>query len=288
MKTLLAALVLLAVPAAAKPFDHALPLPDGRILNLWCDGGRGPLVVFDSGWSADSRAWGKVMTSLAGEFRVCAQDRAGAGRSSPGPLPRDGEAIARDLKAALAKGDVPGPYILVGHSLGGLNMRHFARLFPADSAGLVLVDPSPPQLGPAYPGHIARARTCLASARSGPIPADRPELAACNTSPPEKAAARWEARLSELESVPQTSAELLLQEPGSSDKPLVVLTAGRTNPDPAVAAAWAESHKAVAALSTQGEARLIADSGHMMMFDRPEAIVQAVRQVAAAAKGPRR
>jgi pimeloyl-ACP methyl ester carboxylesterase len=270
-----ALLVVLAAPAAAEPADHPLTLPDGRVLNLLCDGARGPVVLFDSGWAADSRAWRRVMAGLAGSFRVCAQDRAGAGSSSPGPLPRDGEAIARDLKGALEKGQVPGPYILVGHSLGALNMRTFQRLFPADTAAMVLVDPSLPQSSGAFPAQVARARACLAAARGAAPEAAAPE-ARCRATPPEKAAERWEARLSELESMAATSAPLVVQEVGSLKIPLIILTAGKTFPDAAQTEGWHALHKTLSALSTKGEARLIPDSGHMMMLDRPDAIVTAV------------
>lgn len=281
MRLLAALLLWAASPSLAKPFDAPVPLSDGRVLNLWCDGRRGlvggPVIVFDSGWAADSRAWQRVMAGLSGTYRVCAQDRAGQGKSSPGPMPRDGEAVARDLHEALTKGSVPKPWVLVGHSLGGLNMRHFVRLFPRDVAGVVLVDPTSPSGPGAFAAQAARAKLCVEALKSGVFPPDRPELARCKGDDQGTALARWEARLSEIESVGRSTSEgLLAQGPGSVAVPLIVLRPGgqerlpegQTFTDP------------LASLSAAaGQARLIRGSGHMMMFDRPDAIVQAVRDV---------
>lgn len=281
MRALAGLLLLLAAPVAAAPFDAPVTLADGRVINLWCDGRRGPVVVFDSGWSADSRAWRRVMAGLSDRQRVCAQDRAGQGKSSPAPSPRDGEAVARDLHAALTRGSVPGPWVLVGHSLGGLNMRHFARLFPDDVAGLVLVDPSSPTAPGAFPAQLARARACVDALKNGSFPPERPELARCRGDDPDTALARWEARLSEIESIGRSTSEgLKAQGAGSLAIPLIVLR-------PAGQARVAEGQAfadPLARLSTKGEARLIEGSGHMMMFDRPDAVVQAVKDVLKASK----
>lgn len=298
MKALvLAAALLCAASARAEPVDIPARLPDARSLNLWCEG-KGPTVILDGGWAADSRGWRKVIPLLSADFRVCAQDRAGSGRSSAGPLPRDGEAVARDLHAALHAARIKGPYILVGHSLGGLNMRHFARLYAAETAAMVLADPSVPHqvrrfeaVGGPGAGSIAplvaRARQCLDAARPGPLPADE-ALKRCRTVPPESAAERWEARLSELEAMAgSTSSGLDGQGPGSLAMPLVVLTAGRSYPDPRALAFWQSLHAETAAISSKGSTRLIPESGHMMIFDAPSAIAEAVREASGAiATGP--
>lgn len=280
--TAASALLLLALPASAKAAPHDLPqtLSDGRVLNLWCDGRRGPVLLFDSGWAADSRVWRRVMAGLPPRFRACAVDRAGEGRSSPGPTPRDGVAVARDLKGALERAALPAPYILVGHSLGALNMRHFQQLFPADVAAMVLVDPTVP--GGGIPPQAARARACIA-ALAAPEGADPALVTRCRGKLPDGARARWESRLSELESLgASTAVGLAGQQPGSLSLPVIVLSAGGTFPDPAAGQAWTAAHARLASLSARGEARLVADSGHMMMLDRPEAIVAAVESVAPA------
>ncbi len=276
MKALAAILVMMGVPLAARPVDAPVTLEDGRVLNLWCEGRRGPVVLFDSGWSADSRAWQRVMAGLAGRARVCAQDRAGQGRSSPGPLPRDGEAVARDLHAALTRRALPGPWVLVGHSLGGLNMRHFVRLYPGDVAGLVLVDPTSPTGPGAFAAQVARSRGCVEALKSGLFPAGQPELARCKGDDPAKALSKWEARLSEIESVGRTTSDgLREQKNGSLAVPLIVLRPGGQAKLPD-GTAFADP---IANLSANGEARLIEGSGHMMMLDRPDAIVTAVKDV---------
>ena len=281
MRALASWLLVLAQPVAAAPFDAPVTLEDGRVLNLWCDGRRGLVVVFDAGWAADSRAWARVMAGLSDRYRVCAQDRAGQGNSSPGPMPRDGEAVARDLHAALSRGSVPKPWVLVGHSLGGLNMRHFVRLFPDDVAGLVLVDPTSPTGPGSFGGQVARARACVEALKSGVFPPERPELGRCRGEDRNRALAKWEARLSEIESVGRSTSEgLKAQGPGSFSKPLIVLR-------PAGAAKLPEGMVFTdpqASLSTRGEARPIQGSGHMMMFDRPDAIVEAVKDVLKAEK----
>jgi pimeloyl-ACP methyl ester carboxylesterase len=101
--------------------------------------------------------------------------------------------------------------------------------------------------------------------------------------PPEAAAMRWEARVSELEAMAgSTSSGLETQRPGSVAVPLVVLTAGRSYADPRALAFWESLHAEVAAISVKGSSRLVPQSGHMMIFDAPEAIADAVREVAAA------
>jgi pimeloyl-ACP methyl ester carboxylesterase len=283
MRALAALLLLTATPVAAAPFDAPVTLQDGRVINLWCDGKRGPVIVFDSGWSADSRAWRRVMAGLSDRYRVCAQDRAGEGRSSPGSMPRDGEAVSRDLHAALTRGSVPGPWVLVGHSLGGLNMRHFVRLFPDDVAGLVLVDPSSPTAPGAFPAQVARAKGCVDALKSGNFPPERPELARCKGENPAGALGRWKARLSEIDSIGRTTSEgLKAQRAGSLAVPLIVLRPGGQAKPPE----GQPFTDPLASLSTKGEARLIEGSGHMMLFDRPDAVVQAVKDVLKAAKTP--
>lgn len=116
----------------------------GRSLHIVCAGPKesdGPTVVFESGAFGFSADWAAVQAGLAKEgVRSCAYDRAGLGRSDPGPRPRDGLAIVSDLEALLARAGEPGPYILVGHSMAGLYVRLFAARNPAQVKGLVLVD----------------------------------------------------------------------------------------------------------------------------------------------------
>jgi pimeloyl-ACP methyl ester carboxylesterase len=147
-RTLLAlALLSLGSGSAAAPGDDVYTRPgivaparDGARLNFVCRGTGSPAVVFDSGWTDWSPAWATVQPSIARFTRNCSYDRAGSGFSGPGPLPRTSERIATELHDALRAAGIAGPYILVGHAFGGDHVRAFADLFPADVAGLVLVD----------------------------------------------------------------------------------------------------------------------------------------------------
>jgi pimeloyl-ACP methyl ester carboxylesterase len=114
----------------------------GRRLYLNCQGMDGPTVVFESGVGNDGSGWFAVESAVAGFTRVCSYDRANTvgGASDPAPTPRTGEDVVADLHALLAVAGVPGPYVLVGHSLGGLFARQYAGSHLDDVAGLVLVD----------------------------------------------------------------------------------------------------------------------------------------------------
>jgi pimeloyl-ACP methyl ester carboxylesterase len=109
-------------------------------LNLDCSGLGRPTVVLDSGIGVPALGWIKVQPEVAKFTRVCSYDRAGYGWSDTGQEPRTSVQISRELKALLAGAGEVGPYILVGHSFGGFNVRVFTKLYPADVSGLVLVD----------------------------------------------------------------------------------------------------------------------------------------------------
>jgi pimeloyl-ACP methyl ester carboxylesterase len=284
-------LALLLAGAAPPPRDIAARLPDGRTINLWCAGSGSPAILLEAGWSADSRAWARVMGPLSQLSRTCAYDRAGAGRSSAGPLPRDGRAIARDLAHALQSARIAPPYLLVGHSAGGLYIRQFAIDRPREVVGMVLVDSTVPHQPQRFervagPGagsvkpFIDRATRCLEAARAGPLDPADPALEPCRTDPAERAAERWEARLSEIETLFGPTSDAIETAPTApADAPVILLTAGRSYPEGAARDFWHGLHREIAARFLNGEARLVEASGHMMMFDAPEAIVEAVGDV---------
>lgn len=114
--------------------------------NLYCMGSGSPAVVFDSGWGDWAPAWSKVQAEIAKWTRACSYDRAGAGFSDPGPMPRSSVRIAGELRTALHKAGIAGPYILVGSAFGGDNVRTFADLSMDEVAGLVLDDADPVDL----------------------------------------------------------------------------------------------------------------------------------------------
>ena len=279
-----AALLVLATPAIARGGrvpGKLVRLPDGRHLNLRCEGVGKPVILFEAGFGAQSLAWSRVQALAGRSHRSCSYDRAGYGASDPGPLPRDGASIARDLDDVLRAERIAGPFVLVGHSTGGLYARLFADRRPRDVAGMVLVDPSVPfqeqrfaaAFGPgagSTAGLRARHAKCLASPPAKPPspPMDEAErLARCRN------------RLSELDSLwSATSEQIGANTRSKYDFPLIVLTADRTYSGMA-AAYWFGLHDEAAASSTRGSNRLVANSSHMMMFDQPEAIRAAIDEV---------
>jgi len=101
----------------------------------------GPTVVFESGIAATSQNWLRIQQSVAGYARAVSYDRDGLGWSSACTSPRTPSNIARELRETLERAGIPGPYVMVGHSFGGLVVRRYAAMYPGDVAGVVLVDP---------------------------------------------------------------------------------------------------------------------------------------------------
>jgi pimeloyl-ACP methyl ester carboxylesterase len=106
-------------------------------------GSHRPAVVFESGFSDNYDYWGAAVAAVSAKAETVRYNRAGIGRSPLNDLPRTAEEIAKELHTALSNAKVMPPYILVGHSAGGMYVREFAYLFPGDVAGIVLVDPAP-------------------------------------------------------------------------------------------------------------------------------------------------
>jgi pimeloyl-ACP methyl ester carboxylesterase len=133
-------------PACAATGDLRYASPGQRFsaghmkLNFYCSGTGSPTVVFDAGWEDWSPAWATIQPAVSRYTRTCAYDRAGSGFSDAGPMPRTSVAIARELHAALHGAGIPGPYLLVGHSFGGYNIRAFADLYLPEVYGAVFVD----------------------------------------------------------------------------------------------------------------------------------------------------
>ena len=109
-------------------------------LHLECTGSGGPTVVLEPGAGNSAASMGLISPAVARYSRVCVYDRAGRGWSDPAPSPPDGARVATDLHRLLDLAHVPGPYVLAGHSFGGLYVRTFAARYPEDVAGLVLID----------------------------------------------------------------------------------------------------------------------------------------------------
>ena len=111
----------------------------GYRLHLYCTGHGDPTVILESGLAGPALQWALVQQELEESTRVCSYDRAGLGWSDIGPSPRTSQQMVNELHALLHNAGVQGPYVLVGHSLGGFNVRIFAHEYPSETAGLVLV-----------------------------------------------------------------------------------------------------------------------------------------------------
>jgi len=134
-------------------------------------GGRMPTVIFESGGGGSSAEWMPVQDALGATIRSCAYDRAGLGKSEPGPGPRTLAQETFELHALLSAAKVGGPYVLVGQSIGGVSVRLYAQQFAADVAGVVLVDPTHESavLGSLRYGGMVRLRE-KATGRGVPAP----------------------------------------------------------------------------------------------------------------------
>jgi pimeloyl-ACP methyl ester carboxylesterase len=126
--------------------------PPGRLidvggfrLHLNCSGQGNSTVILESALGGSSLSWSLVQPPVARFGHVCSYDRAGFGWSDAGPLPRTASRIAEELRTLLDRGSVAPPFVLVGHSFGGLVMCIFARRYRRDVSGLVLVDPAHPE-----------------------------------------------------------------------------------------------------------------------------------------------
>lgn len=132
----------------ARPRLHSAPGQTvdvgGHRLHVRCTGAGSPTVVLESALGGSSLSWSLVQPDVAGITRACCYDRAGFGWSDAGPLPRTAGRMASELRALLAQVAVP-PFVLVGHSYGALVVRIFAARHPADTAGLVFVEPAFPE-----------------------------------------------------------------------------------------------------------------------------------------------
>ncbi len=137
--------------------------PPGRLVDLGShrlhllELGRGsPTILLEAGLMSTVLSWTDLQRCLAGSFRVVSYDRAGLGWSDLGPMPRTADRIVDELHTLLERAGIPPPYVLVGHSFGGLTMPLFAARFPDEVAGMVLVDPVAPAEWNPPPDHDLR------------------------------------------------------------------------------------------------------------------------------------
>ncbi len=131
----------------------------GRRLNLYCTGTGSPTVVLESGLGATISNWGFVQPAIAHETRICAYERAGLGFSDAATRASDSKNIVDDLHRLLVAAAIKPPYVIVGHSYGGMNVRLYADTYPSDVVGMVLVDPTVEDQTEAYRALDPQKRT---------------------------------------------------------------------------------------------------------------------------------
>jgi pimeloyl-ACP methyl ester carboxylesterase len=218
--------------------------------------------------------------------------------------------LADDLRAGLEAAGIAGPYILVGHSMAGYNMRLFANRHPAEVVGMVLVDPSidgneaplravSPAFGRGMDEFHATAGRCIRATAEGQMTPDNPVFVECGSPPPDSPmanAALARTALSEQESMDESSRQVLDSQPAVSALPLIVLTAGGQNgPQPgmpesernALTTVTRANHAAIAARSSAGIHRVVEGAPHNIQWAQPDAVVAAILQVAGSASPSR-
>ena len=253
-----------AADASAHPMPGQLIDVGGHRLHLSCTGSGSPTVVLEPGAGGMSSDLGWITPAVAGDTRVCVYDRAGRGWSEPADTPQDAAQIATDLHTLLHRGHVPGPYVLAGHSFGGLYTLTFAARYPDEVAGMVLVDSTAPAPAPAS---AAKPRaTPLADGGSydltGRVSALVSTSARLGLGRLVGAPTASHLRSTIDEYVQgDSSMERAASLRNFADKPLVVLTAGSGG-----AADWSAKQNALATLSTDSVHRVIKGTTHAALI----------------------
>jgi len=301
--------------------QRLVDIGQGRRLNLYCIGTGTPTVVFDAGLANWSQIWGLVQPVVARTTRACSYDRAGLGFSDAATRPGTSANIADDLHRLLHAAQIDPPYLLVGHSYGGMNVRLYADLYRDEVAGLVLDDPSheehrqrsiaaDPDAGLAARFAAERAEAdrsglaCLAAARAGFVPGTAIDTECISSGrnlrysltinavyqrlqrqPGFLQARLWEDQAYDLDS----PAQLMAARRSYGDLPLVVLTRALSEspsglPEDARGDLTVALHEDLAGLSTRGIHRIVPDSSHDIHLDQPQAVIDAILDVLAQAR----
>lgn len=271
-------------PATPDVAGELVRVGDHRLF-MSCSGpaGKGPTVVLEAGGGASSGDWTMVRELLGPGVRTCAYDRAGLGRSEKGPEPRTMRQEVFEMHALLAAASEAPPYVMVGHSLGGVLVRLYADAYPGDVAGVVLVDATHESgvLGSMRYGGMVRLRE---KASGRPIPAPRLSQVGAPAADPDAdyLAEEFQAIFLARERAPQPLGQ----------KPLIVLAAGkRSSPPPGVPQEqWSAIRderdqlvKDLAGLSANSRFVRVEDSGHAIPRENPTVVAQSIREVREAA-----
>jgi len=268
------AILSLAFPLLAADTTNLVDI-GGRKLHMAVRGTGSPTIVIEAGMGEpplESGSWNKVVDELSRSNRVVIYSRAGLGQSDPAAkLPRTSFDVALDLNALLTKAAIPGPYLLVGHSFGGLHIRMFASQFPGKVAGMVLVDASNPD----------QDQRWLAS--FGPASLAEPE-------PVKKARQFLTSRITSSanpESIdPRMTSSQIKGARGLGDKPLVILThSAGFKMDPSlpddtlrrIETVWTEIQNEHKRLSTRSTLVQSKAGGHNLPGEDPDLVITGIR-----------
>jgi len=273
MPTACAAFTPAIVPTVTNPFDEKVDV-GGYALHIRCTGEGSPTVIIETGFGEpgverENSSWINVANEIAKSTRICVYDRAGLGSSDVAPGEnRTSQDIAKDLHTLLVKAHVPGPYILVGHSIGGFHVLVFASKYAHDIVGMVLVDATHPNLWSAI------------NAVLPPESPDEPEsLRRIRIIPP----ASLPEKMDIPASINQVNAVKSL-----GDLPLVVLThspAWSVDPNlsPELSAkieqVWENQQNEFANLSSNSTHVIATKAGHYIQVDEPQLVINAILKV---------
>src|SRR5215207_2893588 len=284
-----------SIDTRAYPMPGQLVDVGGHRMHIYCAGSGSPTVILEPGRGGASSDSGWVAPTLARDSTVCVYDRAGRGWSDPANGPQDARQIAADLHTLLERAHVPGPYVLAGHSFGGLYVQTFAANYPDQVAGLVLLDSTAPKPGPPLPartesdsvfGRVSAVFSAVAHLGAGRLIAQ----GSYDTLPPH---VRGEARAnastapylaSSIEEfvAANTSMQQAAALTNLDGKPLVVVTADTGN-----AADWEPKQDQMATLSTNSSHRVAKDTTHeSLLYDEVDSAQasQAIRDVITAVR----
>ena len=287
----------LTIPGVAQSETISIDPPgqlidvNGRDMHINCIGNKNPTIILDSGAGGFSLEWRNIQYSLAQYARVCAYDRAGYGWSEMGPLPRTTKTIAHELHTLLVNAEIPGPYIIVGHSFGGFTAQYFARYFGDEIAGLVLVDSSHEEQVYRLPEngkdvvrrslHQDRSNTVTKSVLHEHFPEEEAVVA-------QQLMQRWSAMLTwreEMANYALSSRQLRdVHDRPILEIPIVVVSRGkRVWPDTpygdAMETAWKELQNEMIYISSNSTHIIAENSGHVIHLDEPELVVEAIHDV---------
>ena len=266
----------------------------GRKMHINCTGESSPTVILDSGLGDSYLSWHKVQPEIAKFTRVCSYDRAGLGYSDPSSRPRTSRVIAEELHELLQASGVAPPYVIVGHSMGGYDVRLYASMYPQEVVGMVLVDASHPDQENRFPAELKNMegswqREAQFIAYTMPFGVPR-VLGLCDEGAIDRAADcnghTAKERMAEIKAFAESATQTAATDP-FGDLPLAVLSHDPDKPSndlpldlaKSVNKLWEAMQEDLAHLSTRSTQTVAKNSGHYIQIDRPDVVIDAVRNI---------